>query len=399
VTAPASRGPEVADIFRAHGAAYRAAHTLTPVQRKAFDAILACRTAVLGGHLDMCRDCGNERPSYNSCRNRHCPKCQCLAQARWIAARSERVLPVPHFHVVFTLPAQLRPLAYRCPVAIFNMLFTAVADTLLALAHDPDRLGGTPGITLVLHTWTRELTFHPHVHGIVTGGGLAPEGDRWIPSRAKHLFPVRVLGALFRGKFLAALTDAHQRGLLDLTGPLAPLADQRGFARLKKVLHRTDWIVYAKRPFGGAKQVFAYLGRYTHRVGLSNQRLRAIDDAVTFVTKGGRTVTLTHAEFIRRFLNHVLPHRFVKIRHLGLLAAANVKRKLVTARALLAEPVAIQAEPVAADPVDAAAVALGLHGWQALIFRITGHDPTRCAQCGGVLVRIDVGPRRGQDSS
>lgn len=392
---PASRGPEVADVFRAHGAAYRAAHALTPVQRKAFDAIVACRTAALGGHLDVCRGCGDERPSYNSCRNRHCPKCQCLTQARWIAARTERVLPVPHFHVVFTLPAQLRPLARRCPVIVFNLLFAAVADTLLTLAQDPARLGGTPGITLVLHTWTRELAFHPHVHGIVTGGGLSPAGDRWIPSRAKHLFPVRVLGALFRGKFLAALTDAYERGRLDLTGPLAPLAARRGFARFKDALYRTPWVVYAKRPFGGAKQVFAYLGRYTHRVGLSNQRLRTIDAAgVTFVTKGDRTITLPHDEFLRRFLNHVLPHRFVKIRHLGLLAATNVKRRLVTARLLLAAPA-----PLPDDPVTAAAVALGLRGWQALIFRVTGHDPTRCAQCGGFLIRLDVAARHGPDSS
>ncbi|MFI5327901.1 MAG: IS91 family transposase, partial [Candidatus Rokuibacteriota bacterium] len=315
--------------MRAHGEAYRLAHVLAPAERKAFDAILACRTARLGGHLDVCDACGHAAPSYNSCRNRHCPKCQSLRQARWIEARKERLLPVHYFHVVFTMPAQLRGLARRNPVALYDLLFAAASRTLLALGADPARLGGTLGITAVLHTWTRALALHPHLHCIVTGGGLAPGGAAWVSARRKHLFPVRVLSRLYRGKFLAALSDAYAAGELDLSGSAAPLADPAAFSRLKDTLYRTEWVVYAKRPFGGAAQVFSYLGRYTHRVGISNQRLRALDaGGVHFATKSGQAITLAPAEFIRRFLLHILPAHFVKIRHYGVLAAGNVHTKL-----------------------------------------------------------------------
>ncbi len=378
---PATRGPEVADIFRAHGAAYLAAHRPSGTQRKAFAAITACRTAALGGHLDVCADCDASRPSYNSCRNRHCPKCQSLAQARWIAARKERVLPVHHFHVVFTLPGSLRPLARRNAARIYDLLFAAASSTLLTLGQDPDRLGGLLGVTGVLHSWTRELTFHPHLHCIVTGGGLSPDGTRWLATRRKHLFPVRVLGALFRGKFMDGLITAHRERPFDLP---SDLEDPRDFTAWKDHLYREDWVVYAKQPFGGAEQVFAYLGRYTHRVGLSNQRIRAADDhGVTFVTKGDKTVTLEPVEFIRRFLLHVLPHRFVKIRHYGLLASGNVDGKLALARHLLDAPAA--SAPSSADVV--------LGGWQALFHRLTGIDPTRCVRCGGLLTRHPLARR------
>ncbi len=273
---------EFADIVRAHGEAFARGRVLRPEQRAALRAIAQCRTAVLGGHLDVCTACGLERPSYNSCRNRHCPKCQSLAQARWVDSRLERILPIHYFHVVFTLPAELRALAKRSREAVFDMLFASASATLLALARDPKRLGAELGVTMVLHTWTRELLFHPHVHAIVTGGGLSDDGTRFVRARRRFLFPVRVMGALFRGKMLAALERAHAHGQIDLGN-----IDIRA-------LHRKPWVVYAKRPFGGPDQVIRYLGRYTHRVGISNQRLVSWDDrGVTFRTKDGKSVTVS----------------------------------------------------------------------------------------------------------
>lgn len=330
-------------------------------------AIETCRTPLLGGHLDVCDQCGHSRPAYNSCRNRHCPKCEALREARWIEERMARLLPSHYFHVVFTLPAELRPLALRNRKLIFSLLFRSASRTLLALGLDPRRLGARLGVTAVLHTWTRDLQFHPHLHCIVTGGGLDPDRDRWVRGRRRHLFPVRVLSQLFRGKFLAALAREYAKGHLDLCGSCADLANPRAFARLRRRLYRLDWIVFAKRPFAGAKQVFRYLGRYTHRVGLSNHRLRAIDDAqVRFATKHGRSVTLTPEEFIRRFLLHVLPRGFVKIRHFGLFApgrAAAVLRE--RARRLLGESQAV------VDRQD----------WRQLLHRLTGVDLARCPSC------------------
>jgi len=279
--------------------------------------IETCRTAVLGGHLDVCDACGDARPAYNSCRNRHCPKCQCLRQAKWVADRMERVLPTHHFHVVFTVPEECKPLALRNRIRFFEILFASASHTLLQLGLDPDRCGATLGITAVLHTWTRKLGFHPHLHCIVTGGGLAPDGARWISVKGdgNFLFPVAVIGALFRGKLLAALTRAREHGQLDFDGECADLADPAAFARWKDALYKKNWVVYCKPPFGGAEQVFKYLGRYTHRVGISNQRLRSFDErGVTFATKDGAAVTLAPHEFIRRFLLHVLPRGFVRIR-------------------------------------------------------------------------------------
>ena len=323
---------EIADAFRAFGAAYRARHSLTPEQARVFDAILACRTAVLGGHLDVCEECAFERPSYNSCRNRHCPKCQGIAALRWVEARKKAILPVHYFHVVFTLPAELRPLALRNREAIFNLLFKAASQTLLTLAADPKRLGALLGTTAVLHTWTRDLSFHPHLHCIVTGGGLA--GKRWrAVASDRYLFPIEVMGRLFRGKFLAGLKRLYRKGRLDLRGCCAHLDDPDVFRLLLDKLYRTPWRPYAKRPFAGPAQVFDYLGYYTHRVGISGHRLLTIDAAgVRFKTRGTKTATLKGDEFVRRFLLHVLPRGFVKIRHYGLLAAnARTKRELVRA--------------------------------------------------------------------
>jgi hypothetical protein len=362
--------------------------------------IETCRTAVLGGHLDVCDTCGVVRVSYNSCRNRHCPKCQSLRQAKWIAQRLERVLPTQHFHVVFTIPQELKPLALRNRAGFFSMLFDAASSTLLELGHDPKRVGGLLGITAVLHTWTRSLDFHPHVHCIVTGGGLSADGTQWLPvGRGRFLFPVKVMRRLFRGKLLAALALAQDRGQLKFDGSCAHLADPLAFAKLKDELYGKDWVVYCKPPFGGAEQVFKYLGRYTHRVGISNQRLIDINErGVTFFTKDGATATLAPDEFIRRFLLHVLPHRFVKIRHFGLLAPGNVNTKLQAARRGLEPLPDLDAPPAgistltdlvaSADRTDEPPPA---PSWRDLFLRLTGIDLARCKACGrGTLIRLSL---------
>jgi hypothetical protein len=359
---------EVATIVRAHGAAVRRQLALSREQRQALRAIAVCRTPALGGHVDMCTACGFERPAYHSCRNRHCPKCQSLAQARWISQRTARVLDTDYFHVVFTLPAALRPLALADRRRVFGLLMRAATQTLLTLGQDPRHLGAQLGVTSVLHTWTRDLQFHPHVHCIVTAGGLAADGRRWIPARQRCLFPVRVLATLFRGKVLAALRHALRRGALSVDEPLR---------RTLAALHTTPWVVYVKRPFGGAKRLFQYLGRYTHRVGLSNQRLVAVTaDAVTFRTKDGRTATLHPHEFLRRFLLHVLPAGFVKIRHAGLFAPRQVSTALRRAQALLVP---------ATSPRPAVPVAPG-PPWRTLFERLTGIDLTRCPRCRHVAL-------------
>ena len=321
---------EVADVFRAFGDAYQESNALSQEQAKAFEEILACRTAVLGGHLDVCEECGFERPSYNSCRNRHCPKCQGIAAARWVEARKQSILPVHYFHVVFTLPAELRPLALSNREKVFALLFRATSDTLLTLGADPERLGGLLGLTAVLHSWTRDLSFHPHLHCIVTGGGLAPGGQGWISLKSgDYLFPVPVMGRLFRGKFLAGLKQLYDKGRLRLTGSCAHLDDPDVFRLLLDKLYRKEWRPYAKRPFAGPEQVYDYLGYYTHRVGISNHRLLEMDQqSVRFKTRNDKTATLKGEEFIRRFLLHVLPRGFVKIRHYGLLGGkAEAKRQ------------------------------------------------------------------------
>lgn len=338
----------VTDIFRAHGAAFDAAHVLTPDQGKVLRALAACRTAALGGHLEVCDRCGFERPAYNSCRNRHCPGCQAAAQREWLEQRLVRVLPTHHFHVVFTLPLELRELALRNGAVVYDVLVRAAAEVLGTLADD--RLHAQLGITVVLHTWTRQMLFHPHVHCVVTGGGLTRDGATWVATPPNFLFPVAVMRKLFRGvvrRWLRKAFDDHK---------LAFDGDALAFARLLRSIHRKRWVVYAKRPFAGPKQVFAYLGRYTHRVAISDHRILAVsDDAVTFSTRDGGQVTVAPDEFIRRFLLHVLPSGFHKIRHFGLYAAANVHTRLEQARTKLPAP----AEPVPSTDASAATAETG----------------------------------------
>lgn len=373
---------EVADIFRRHLDGYRQSHALTMGQERAARALVACRTPALGGHLDRCTTCGFEKPAYNSCRNRHCPKCQALEQARWVEARMDRILPVPYFHLVFTLPSELHSLAYSNPGETFALLFRSAADALSTLAADPKWLGAAAklGITAVLHTWTRDLRFHPHVHCIVTGGGLSLDQEQWIKAARDFLFPVHVLGSLFRGKFMAGM-----QALL-ANGKLRDDVSDRAARRRRQRLYRTSWVVYAKRPFGGPEQVFRYLGRYTHRVAISNARLVSADDqAVVFRTHGADTATVAPTEFIGRFLLHILPSHFVKIRHFGLMASGNVATKLERARSLLPVPVIDDtASPDQPDDDNAADQLMHVDPtlpWPALLLALTGIDAWQCPRC------------------
>jgi len=370
---------EVADIFRSHGKAYLEAHGLTLAERKVVGAIVSCRTAVLGGHADVCTECGHTELSYNSCRDRHCPKCQSLPQARWIEQRKQRILPTGYFHVVFTLPSELRSLARRNRRVLFDILFAAASAALLDLARDPRRLGAQIGITAVLHTWSRDLGWHPHLHCVVTGGGLAPLADRWVPARTDYLFPVKVLSRLFRGKLLDALRKSYDRGRLDLGGSCTKLKDRTVFGRLIDRLYRKQWVVYSKRPFGGPDQVFEYLGRYTHRVAISNSRIVAIDEqGITFLTRDGKSTTVAPGEFIRRFLFHVLPKGFVKIRHFGLMAACHATTTLELARQLIE----LNQERIAPSrSIDHQL------GWKDLLRLLTGLDVSVCPLCRIGLMR------------
>jgi len=341
--------------------------------------IEACRTASLGGHVDVCPKCDFSRPSYNSCRNRHCPKCQSLQQARWIEARVERLLPTHYFHSVFTLPAGLRSIAMRNPKLVFELLFSAASSTLLDLGRDEARLGAQLGITAVLHTWTRKLTFHPHLHCIVTGGGLAEEQDRWISANRRYLFPVKVMAKLFRGKFLDRLRRAQRDGRLLLDG--TDYAAEGAFAQCITKLYATNWVVYSKTAFASSEHVLRYLGRYTHRVAISNQRIQAFDGhIVRFATKGGETLTLAAEEFIRRFLLHILPNGFTKIRHYGLHAASNAKTKLALAKRLLEAKLGIAAPTKAAAVIEAPS-------YRELLILLTGVDPLLCPLCGTLMQR------------
>ena len=338
---------EVADIFRIAGPAYRAAHAghLSLHQIKVMSAIEHCRTAALGGHVEACEDCGHWRIAYNSCRNRHCPKCQGAAARTWLAEREADLLPVGYFPVVFTLPAEVADIAYQNKAVVYDLLFRAASETMLTIAADPKHLGARIGITAVLHTWGSALTHHPHVHMIVPGGGIAPYGSRWVSSHPAFLLPVRVLGKLFRRLFLTRLIALHEAGRLAFFGSMAQLADRRAFMRCLAPVRKKRWVVYAKPPFAGPEAVLAYLSRYTHRVAISNRRLLAFDEAgVTFRYKDYRrdgadrqqVMTLAADEFIRRFLLHVLPRGFHRIRHYGLLAGTARKASLARARDLLA---------------------------------------------------------------
>ena len=340
---------EVADIFRAHGPAWRqqqAGH-LSLGQLKVMSAIEQCRTAALGGHALRCDDCGHEEISYNSCRNRHCPKCQAKAAQRWLEARQADLLPVEYYHVVFTLPEPISAIAYTNKAAIYRLLFDVAAETLTTLAADPKHLGAQIGATLVLHTWGSALTHHPHVHGIVPGGGLSRDGERWVACRRGFFLPVRVLSRLFRRRFVDELEKLHHAGQLQFFGEHAGLTEANAFRRWLAPLRSCEWVVYAKRPFAGPGAVLAYLSRYTHRVAISNRRLVAMDEnGVAFRWKDYRakgrtrfkTMMLAPAEFMRRFLLHVLPSGFHRIRHYGLLANAGRRANLAKVRVLLDVP-------------------------------------------------------------
>ena len=369
---------EVADIFRTAGPAYRAAHAghLSLDQLKVMSAIETCRTAALGGHVEACSDCGHQRIAYNSCRNRHCPRCQGAAARAWLEAQQANLLPVGYFHVVFTLPAAIADIAFHNKALVYDLLFKAASQTMLTIAADPKHLGARIGITAVLHTWGSAMSHHPHIHMIVPGGGLTPAGQ-WISSRPTFLLPVRVLGALFRRLFLTRLLELHGAGRLVFFGKLAGLSDRRVFLCHLAPARRKRWVVYAKAPFAGPEAVLAYLSRYTHRVAISNSRLVAFDQtSVTFHYKNYRcsgadrqqVMTIAADEFIRRFLLHVLPRGFHRIRHYGLLAGSARKANIACARELLnAAPPPDHA--TAEDPSDV-------------------HPPCPC--CGGPMIVIEV---------
>jgi hypothetical protein len=370
---------EVADIFRAAGPAYRAAHAghLSLAQFKVMSAIEHCRTAALGGHVEACEDCGQCRIAYNSCRNRHCPKCQGAAALTWLAEREADLLPVGYFHVVFTLPAEIADIAFQNKALVYDLLFKAASETMLTIAADPKHLGARIGITAVLHTWGSAMTHHPHVHMIVPGGGIAPDGRRWIFSRPAFLLPVRVLGKLFRRLFLTRLLALRDAGRLGFFGTMAHLIERRAFLRHLAPVRGKRWVVYAKAPFAGPEAVLAYLARYTHKVAISNSRLIAFDaTGVTFRYKDYRraesdrqqVMILAADEFIRRFLLHILPPGFHRIRHYGLLAGSARKVSLALARELL--DVAAPPDPRDSDePED---------------FR------RPCPCCGGRMIVIEV---------
>jgi hypothetical protein len=337
---------EVADIFRSHGPAWRRANAghVSLGQLKVMSAIESCRTAALGGHVSRCENCTHTLIAYNSCRNRHCPKCQGAAAKEWLAEREAELLPVPYYHVVFTLPAQIADIAYQNKAAIYGILFKAAAETLLTIAADPKHLGARIALTAVLHTWGSALTHHPHVHIVVPGGGISPDGQRWISCRPGFFLPVRVLSRLFRRLFLEKLMAAHEAGRLRFFGDHTELAKRDAFTAYLAPLRKAEWVVYAKRPFGGPEAVLAYLSRYTHRVAISNSRLIALNDAgVTFKWKDYRSpgrdkakvMTLSTNEFIRRFLIHVLPGGFHRIRHYGLFANTARVKNIAHVRELL----------------------------------------------------------------
>jgi Putative transposase/Transposase zinc-binding domain len=350
---------EVADVFRKHERNFfeRWGAVLALYQKKAFQAICKCRTAALGGHVDRCDQCGHTAISYNSCRDRHCPKCQAMARAKWLAQRETELLLVDYFHVVFTLPQQIGGLALQNAGEIYRILFRAASETLLTIAADAKHLGAAIGFLAVLHTWGQNLHLHPHLHCVVPGGGISPDGSRWIRCRRSFFLPVRVLSCLFKKKFLIYLTKSYHLGKLKFHGEMAGLAKPAAFEALCRQASRINWVVYAKAPFGGPEQVLKYLARYTHRVAISNRRLVSMEDGrVTFKWKdyaGGnqpKTMTLDALEFIRRFLLHILPPGFVRIRQFGFLANRVRKKKLALCRTLLAaEPAKILPDKTTAD--------------------------------------------------
>jgi hypothetical protein len=380
---------EVADILRHHGAAWRRANAghVSLGQLQVMSAIVSCRTAALGGHVTRCEDCAHTQIAYNSCRNRHCPKCQGAAARDWLAEREADLLPVPYFHVVFTLPAAIATIAYHNKAVIYDLLFKASSEALLTIAADPKHLGARIGVTAVLHSWGSAMTHHPHVHMIVPGGGIALDGSKWVACKPGFFLPVRVLSKLFRRLMLEKLAAAHAVGRLTFFGEHAGLRDPKAFAAQLAPLRKKNWFIYAKPPFAGPQAVLAYLARYTHRVAVSNRRLVALDaDGVTFRYKDYRrngqeryrTMTLVPGEFIRRFLLHVLPKGFHRIRHYGLFASAARQANIARARELLGAP---EPETVRAETTSAAAAPID-------------HCPP-CPCCGGRMIIVETFERGG----
>jgi hypothetical protein len=384
-----AHGLEVADIFRQIGPAYRdaqAAH-LSRGQRRVMSAIERCRTAALGGHVEQCDDCGHQRVAYNSCRNRHCPKCQSLARAQWLQQRQVELLPVQYFHVVFTVPQEIAAIAYQNKAVVYDILFRATSETLRTIAADSRHLGADIGFIAILHTWGQNLQHHPHLHCVVPGGGVSSDGARWVACRAGFFLPVRVLSRLFRRLFVEQLKQAHAEGKLAFFNALAKLKEAEAFARYLEPVLRVEWVVYAKPPFGGPEQVLAYLGRYTHRVAISNNRLVAFTGQhVTFHWKDYRhesrhkLMQLDSQEFVRRVLLHVLPPGFQRIRHYGLLANRSREEKLQRCRELLDAPT-----PAVEEPTNEG------EDYRDRYQRLTGISLRDCPACGhGQMVRIDT---------
>lgn len=377
---------EVADIFRRHGPAYRLTHDghLGRIERRVMSAIELCRTPALGGHVEACDDCEHSRIAYNSCRNRHCPKCQATARERWIAAREADLLPIPYFHVVFTVPAEIAAIAYQNKAQVYGILFDAVAETLKTIGADPRHLGGELGFIAILHTWGQTLTHHPHIHCLVPGGALSADGQRWIACRPRFFLPIPVLSLLFRRLFLERLQTAHAAGRLQFFGSLTDLGTKSAFDDALRPMRKKSWVVYAKPPFGSPAHVLAYLGRYTHRVAIANSRLVSIaDGTVSFRWRDYRhgtaqkLMTLEAAEFIRRFLLHSLPDGFHRIRHYGFLANGCRRARLATIRPFLAATAPITIDNEKAAPS----------------LQLPGFDPTACPCCGGALRIVATLPR------
>jgi Putative transposase/Transposase zinc-binding domain len=383
---------EVADILRRHGEAYLRDHAghVGRSERRVMDAITTCRTSALGGHVEACDDCGATRVAYNSCRDRHCPKCQGAARAQWLADRQAELLPVPYFHVVFTLPPPLAAIAFQNKAAVYAILFKSAVKAMTTLAANPRRLGAKIGGLAILHTWGQALTHHPHVHCVVPGGGLSLKDARWVEGRANFFLAVKPLSQLFRRLFLQGLRAAFDAKDLGFFGDMAPLAEPAAFAAHLAAARRVDWIVYAKKPFGGPAQVLAYLGRYTHRVAIANSRIKTCgDDHVAFAWKDYReagavkTMRLTPDEFIRRFLLHVLPDGFHRIRHFGFLANGHRTKKLALCRSLLTNKVEPTAHPKEEPPASGPTQGIGA-------------IPPPCPECGGAMRILADAPRGGE---
>ena len=382
----ASRGTEVADIFRQYGPEYRESHQLSRSQRRVMGAIEDCRTSALGGHKHKCDNCEHIEISYNSCRNRHCPKCQCLKKEKWIEARAEDLLPIQYVHVVFTIPAELNLLVLRNQKVMYNILFRSVSETLIELSNDPKHLGARIGFIGILHTWGQNLMAHPHIHCVVTGGGLSAGGGRWVSSREKFFIPVRVMSSLFRGKFLAYLKDSFESGDLIFPGGIGHPKDVHTFEGFRGRLYHKKWVVYCKPPCSGPEGVLQYVSRYTHRIAISNNRILNVEDGkVSFLWRDYadneklKIMVLDAGEFIRRFLLHVLPDGFVKIRHYGVLANRTRKYHIALCRELLG---ASQVETKSKDIPET---------WQEHLLRVSGVDVMKCPVCKkGRMVTVEI---------